>query len=238
MITNTQWKWCYASLLFAAVFAVLCGYASTSIDGMEGGYALAFVSFFLAITGVAVAVLFFHRARVMDSILKGSRVLAHWVYSAEEAEKSAKREYGDYQERNRGLFIIIGGMLVIVALIFIIFLGEGGLITGIFLLGFTVFLFIVSRVVPVIVLKQTLKAPKEAFIAENGIVYEGAVYPFHSFLMKMDGVTLKKESSGIPPVLVFSFIQLTGIILSPYEIAIPVPADQLEKAEEIAHHLG
>ena len=205
---------------------------------MSGGCAIAFVSFFLAITGVAVAVLFVHRARVMDSILKGTRLLAHWSYPADEAEKSAKREYADYQERNRALFIITGGMLIIVALFFIIFLGEGGVITGVFLLAFTVFLFIISRAVPVIVLKKALKAPKEAYIAENGIIYEGAVYPFRSFLMKMDGVTFREGFSGKPPVLVFSFIQLITIILSSYDIVIPVPADQVEKAHEIIRQLG
>lgn len=238
MMENTQWKWCYVSIVFAAIFAVICVYSLTSLDGMEGGYALVLVSFFLAVTGIAVALLFFHRARVMDSILKGTRVLAHWVYSEDESEESAKREYGEYQERNRAMFLVIGGMLVIAALVCIIFLGEGGLITGVFLLAFTGFLFIVSRGVPVIVLKQALKAPKEAYIAENGVIYRGTVYPFHSFLMRMNGVTLKKESSGNPPVIVFSFIQLIWIILSPYDIAIPVPPGQEEKAEEIARFLG
>lgn len=235
---NTQWKWSYVSIFFAAVFAVICIYSLTSLDGMEGGFALAFVSFFLAATGIAVSVLFYHRARVMDSILKGTRLLAHWVYSEDESEENAKREYGEYQERNRAMFLVIGGMLVIAALVCIIFLGEGGLITGIFLLAFTGFLYIVSRGVPVIVLKQAQKAPREAYIAENGLIYRGTVYPFRSFLMRMNGVTLKRGSSGNPPVIVFSFIQLIWIILSPYDIAIPVPPDQEEKADEIARFLG
>jgi hypothetical protein len=238
MMENTQWKWFYAAICFVAIFAITCLYSLTALDGMEGGYALALVSFFLAVTGIAVALLFFHRARVMDSILKGTRALAHWVYSEDESEESARREYADYQERNRGLFLIIGGMLVIFALIFIIFMGEGGLITGLFLLAFTGFLFIVSRGVPIIVLKQAQKAPREAYIAENGAIYRGTVYPFRSFLMRLNGVTLKKGSAGKPSVLAFSFIQLIGIILSPYDIAIPVPADQMEKAEEIARFLG
>jgi hypothetical protein len=238
MMENTQWKWCYTAICFAAIFGVICIVAMTSLDGMEGGYALALVSFFLAVTGIAVALLFFHRARVMDAILKGTRVLAHWVYSEDESEESARREYADYQERNRGLFLIIGGMLVFFALIFIIFMGEGGLITGIFLLGFTGFLYIVSRGVPVIVLKLAQKAPKEAYIAEDGVIYRGTVYPFRSFLMRMNAVALKKGSAEKPSVLVFSFIQLIGIILSPYDLAIPVPADQAEKAEEIAEFLG
>ena len=100
----------------------------------------------------------YNRARVMDSILNGTCLLAHWIYSADEAEQSARREYANYQERNRAMMI---------------FAGEGGFITGAFLLAFMVFLFIVSRVMPAIALKYALHSPREAYIAENGIVYEG-----------------------------------------------------------------
>jgi hypothetical protein len=235
MMENTQWKWCYRSLFLTAIFAIICIYAFSFIDGMSGGYAIAFVSFFFAITGVAVAALFFHRAQVMDSILNSTRLLAHWIYSADEAEQSAKREYANYQERNRGMFLVIGGMLVLVALVMMIFAGEGGFITGLFLLAFTVFLFIVSRVAPVIALKYTLGSPREAYIAENGIVYEGAVYPFQSFLMKMDAATFHKRTGKKPAVLIFSFTQFVGLnIRSPFDIEIPVPEGEEEKACKIA----
>lgn len=192
MTENIQWKWCYRSLFLALVFTIICIYAFNFFDGMSGGYAIAFVSFFLAVTGVAVATLFFRRAKVMDSILNSTRLLAHWVYSADEAEKSARREYASYQERNRAMFLVMGGMLVLVALVMMVFAGEGGFITGVFLLAFTVLLFIVSRVAPKIALKYTLRSSREAYIADNGIIYEGAVYPFQSFLMRLDEAAFHK----------------------------------------------
>ena len=235
MMENTQWKWCYRSLFSTAIFAIICIYAFYFIDGMSGGYAIAFVSFFFAVTGVAVAALFFHRARVMNSILNGTSLLAHWIYSADEAEQSARREYANYQERNQAMFLVIGGMLVLVALVMMIFAGEGGFITGAFLLAFTVFLFIVSRVMPAIALKYALHSPREAYIAENGIVYEGAVYPFHSFLMKMEAATFQKRTGKKPAVLIFSFTQFVGLnIRSPFDIEIPVPEGEEELARKIA----
>jgi len=239
MMENTQWKWCYRSLFSSVIFAIICISAFKFIEGMSGGYAIAFVSFFLAITGVAVAALFFRRAHVMDSILNSTQLLAHWIYSTDEAEQSAMREYADYQKRNRAMFFIIGGMLVVSALIMMIVAGEGGLITGIFLLAVTVFLFIVSRIAPVLALKNALKSPREAYIAENGIIYEGAVYPFHSFLMRMDGITFKKRTGKKPPVLIFSFSQLIGLnILSSFDIEIPVPEGEEENACKIADMRG
>jgi hypothetical protein len=206
---------------------------------MSGGYAIAYVSFVLAIICLAVAALFYHRAKAMESILNSMQLLAHWVYSSEEAEKSAKREYDDYRERNRAMFIIIGGLLVVASFILIIFAGDGGFVIGVFLLAFTVILFIVSRVAPILLLHNALRAPREAYIAENGIIYEGAVYPFRSFLARMDEVKFKKRSGKKPPVLIFSFTQLVGIyIRSSFNIEIPMPEDEEEKAYKIADMLG
>lgn len=235
MIENTQWKWCHRSLFSAVIFTIICISAFEFIDGMSGGYAISFISFTLAITGVAVAALFYSRARVMDSIMNSEHPLAHWIYSSEEVEQSARREYTEYQERNRAMFIIIGGMLAFVALIMMIFAGDEGFITGEFLLAFAILLFIISRVAPMIALKNALAASKEAYIAENGIIYEGAVYPFKSFLMKMEQVAFKEKIGKKPAILVFSFSQIVGLnIASQFEIGIPVPEGEEETALRIA----
>ena len=92
------------------IFAVICIFAFSFIDGMSGGYAIVFVSFFLAITGVAIASLFSHCARVMDSILNGKRLLAHWIYSIDESEQSARHEYADYPKRNHAMFLVISAV--------------------------------------------------------------------------------------------------------------------------------
>jgi hypothetical protein len=92
-------------------FGITCIAALTFIDGMARGYSIAFVSFFIALWGIAVAALFFHRARVMDVILNSNQLLAHWVYHPEMARDSAQREYREFLERNSAMFILIGGML-------------------------------------------------------------------------------------------------------------------------------
>lgn len=155
--------------------------------------------------------------------------------SADEAAQSARREYENYQERNRAMFLVIGGMLVLFALVMMLFAGEGGFITGGFLLAVTVFLFIVSRVAPRTALKYALSSPRDAYIAENGIIYEGAVYPFQSFLMRMDGATFRERTGKMPAMLIFTFTQSVGLsIRSSFDIEIPVPQGGVEKARKIA----
>ena len=174
-VENHEWKRVYTSIIVAIFFGMTCIAALTFIDGMAWGYAIAFVSFFIALWGIAVAALFVHRAWVMDAILNSNQLLAHWVYPPEMVRDSAQREYREFLERNRAMFILIGRMLVVVSLVFIIFIEDGGLINGTFLLVFTVILFIIARITPKLELNRALKAPHEAYIAQNGIIYEGGV---------------------------------------------------------------
>jgi hypothetical protein len=239
MSKNPEWKLAYASVISAVIFALVCFGAFGCMDGMAGGYALAFVAFFLMVSGIAVAGLFFHRALVMDAILTSHQLLAHWTYPAETARQSALREYAEYQDRNHAMFILIGGMLGAVAIFFVLFIEEGGLETGGILIAVAILLFIVSRITPGIQLKRALAAPHEAFIAHNGIIYEGAVYPFRSFMMTMNGVSLQKAGAKNPMMLTFSFTQLVGAyIVRPFDIAIPVPAGEEGTAGGVIHALG
>ena len=239
MTPNTEWKKVAASLIAAGVFTVLCLVSYFFIDGMSGGYAIAFVSFFLAICGFVVALLFIHRARVMDTILADPSPLAHWTYPEETVRANVEREFQDYQERNRAMFFVIGGMLVVVALFFLVFVGDGGPEVGIFLLAFAVFLFAVSRVTPWLEHRRSIAASHDAIITRSGIVYEGSVYPFRSFLVFWDGISLRKADKKDPAALVFSFTQLVGkFIIQPFDVVVPVPPGEEERAGQIVAQLG
>jgi hypothetical protein len=236
---NHEWKRMYVSIIVAVFFAATCFTALTFIDGMAGGYAIALVSLFIAISGIAVAGLFFHRARIMDEILKSNQLLAHWLYPTEIARESAYREHNEYIERNRAMFMLIGGMLLVTALIFILFVEEGGLITGIFLIAFTVVLFIISRITPGLELKRALKTPNEAYIAMNGIIYEGAVYPFQSLMMGLFDISLQKGKDKKKAALIFSFTQLVGLyVIQAFDIVVPIPDGELDAAHGIFRALG
>jgi hypothetical protein len=239
MTPNTEWKKVAASIIAAVVFTVLCLVSVFFIDGMSGGFALAFVSFLLAISSVVVSLLFFTRARAMDTIIADPSPLAHWIYPEEIARANVEREYQEYQERNRVMFIVIGGMLVVVALFFFIFIGDGGPETGLFLLTFAVFLYVISRVTPWLERRRAMGMPHDAVITRDGIIYEGAVYPFRSFLMFWGGVSFRKADKKSPAVLVFSFTQLVGrFIIQPFDVVVPVPPGEEEKAGRAVQELG
>ena len=239
MTPNTEWKKVFLSLIAAAFFFLVCILSFTFIDGMSGGFAIAFVTFFLFICGVVVALLFVTRARTMDSILADPAPLAYWTYPEDTARENVEREYREFRERNRAMFIIIGGMLVVVALFFLIFVEDGGPETALILLAITVLLFVVSRVTPWLEQRRARGASHEAIITREGVVYEGSVYPFRSFLVWWHGVSLREPKKKNPATLVFSFSQLAGrFIIQPFDVAVPVPAGEEERAGRVVQELG
>ena len=239
MTPNTEWKKVYLSVGAALLFFLVCVFSYVTIDGMSGGYALAFIAFFLSVSGIAVALLLVTRARTMDSILADPAPLAYWTYPEDTARENVEREYREFRERNRAMFIIIGGMLVVVALFFLIFVEDGGAGTALILLGVTVLLFVVSRVTPWLEQRRARGAPQEAVITRDGVVYEGSVYPFRSFLVWWHGVSLREPKKKNPAALVFSFSQFAGrFIIQPFEVAVPVPAGEEEKAGRVVQELG
>lgn len=236
---NHEWKWVYISVIGAVFFIFLIGYANEYMSCMDGGCAVMFVSFFLAVTLVAVGLLFLSRARTMDAILEGRDLLAHWTYSQEDSAMSAGREFTEYKEANKAMFIVVGGFFLIAIVLLLIFGGEAGALTSLVLTGVVGIIALVAWGAPRLVYSRALRASPGAFIAGNGIIYREAVYPFRSFLNRLDGVSFRDATRDEPALLIFSFIQIVGLyILRPYEVRIPVPAGEEGRAQEIAQQLG
>ena len=235
MTPNPEWRNAAASIAVAVLFFLFCILSLAVLDGMNGGFALAFVAFFLAVSGVAVALLYVHRARAMDAILNDPAPLARWTIPDDMAATEAGREYQDYRERNRALFLVIGGMLGACALFFLLFAGEDGILTGLVLLGFAVLLILVSRVTPCLAYRRAIRAPREVHISRTGLIWQGKVYPFRSFLVFYGGVSFREGAGGNPALLVFSFTQLAGrFLIQPFEVSVPVPPGEEEHARAIA----
>lgn len=239
MARNPEWANVRRSVIAAGAFAVSGGAAVALVDGMSGGFALGFAAFFLTVSSLAVAVLFVHRARVLDDVLADPEPLARWVYPDAMVQSHVDREYRDFRDRNRALFVLVGAMLLVTALVFVFFVDDGGPLTGAVLIGVAVLVFVVSRATPGIERRRALKAPHESIITRRGIVHEGTVYPFTSFLVVPGGVSLRPADGGQPAALVFAFTQLTGgRIVQEFEVVVPVPPGEEERARWVVTQFG
>lgn len=239
MTPNPEWRNVTVTLIAAVVFFLVCIHSVIGMDGMSGGYALAFVSFFLVVGSVVVALLFVTRARVMDAILTDPSPLAHWQYPEAMMQETREREYREFRWRNAAMFILIGGMLGLVALFFILFIGEGGLETGLVLLVIAGLLFAVSRVTPWLKHRRVESAPREAIFTRRGFIYRGSVYPFRSFLQYYHGLSYHDARRNSPAMIIFSFTQLVcQFIIRPFDIRVPVPPGEEETARQVVRELG
>ena len=207
------------------------------IEGFGGGFALMFISFFLFISSLNIAgIIFYPRAKVFNAVVTDSKLLAHWTYDPALYSRIIEREYEEHKNRNTALLIITDGMLIFLALFFIIFIQDGGFETGLTLLGIAILLFFVAKLAPGFIRDRKEKMPPEAWISTKGLVYEGTVYPYSGFLLGITGVSYLERTE---PVLIFSFHQLTGAkIYETFKITIPVPKGEEEKAKKIPSQLG
>lgn len=224
-------------LLFAGFSLILFYIGLSVIPCFDGGCALMFISIFLFFSSLAVAgIIFYPMSRVFDAVVNDSDLLAHWTYDEAWYSRIIEREYEEHKERNTALLIVIDGMLLICALFFIVFVPEGGIETGIVLLLIAGLMVLISKVTPGLFRRRKARMAAEAWISTKGLIYEGTVYPYSGFLYGFTGVSYRDEKE---PALVFRFYQITGAkIYDPFEITVPVPKGEEEKAKAIPAKLN
>lgn len=217
----------------AGIFIILFLIGLTVIPCFDGGCALMFISIFLMLSSVAVAgFVFYPMSRAYVAVTSDTELLAHWTYDKDWYNKIVSREFEEHKERNKALLIIIDGMLLLFAIFFFLFIPEGGIETGLVLLGVAILLFFVAKLTPGYYRGRKENMPAEAWISRSGLIYEGSVYPYSGFMYGCNGVTYHE---GNEPVLVFEFFQITGArIYDPFEIKVPVPKGEEKKAMDIA----
>jgi hypothetical protein len=223
-------------LICAGISLIIFFIAMYMIPCFDGGCALMLLSIFLFFTSLAVAgLVFYPMSRTFGEVTEDTALLAHWVYDPEWFSRIVQREYDMHKERNAALLIIIDGMLLFFALFFIIFVPEGGVETGIILLGVATVIYIVAKVTPGFFRDRKSGKLPEAWISQNGLIYLESVYPYSGFMYGCTGVSYQE---GREPALVFQFYQITGArIYDPFEITVPVPKGEEEKAKKIAKTL-
>jgi hypothetical protein len=74
------------------------------IKGFDGGFAISAACSLLAIIGIIVMIIYFMRARLLNSILNGRDILAHWTYSSEEWKTYTEKEFKEEKQLKKGLF--------------------------------------------------------------------------------------------------------------------------------------
>jgi len=206
---------------------------------MGSGYALQFVSFFGLIVAVIVVIVYSQRARRLERILSGERLLAHWQYGGEEWRRYAEAEYRTQRGEMLGLLVVVDGMMVVIGLFFALVGGEAGRAVFLGLLGFAILLALGVWLLPYLRYRRDASGTGEAYISPLGIYLNGSLHIWDALTARLESVEVVSSGApGMTSILAVAYSFLTRAGRQTTTVRIPVPAGREHEAHEVAAALG
>lgn len=203
------------------------------MDGLEGGFAIAFVCFFLSVTGLVVIIMYQGRARTLDNILSGSELLIHWTYSPEVWKNYTAVAFRKDIHDKWSLYRLVMVITVVVcffcglvlddawAVMIGTFLGLGGLLAAVILLTTNYDL------------RQNRHHLGEAFISRKGIYLNRQLHIWEGWGGKLESA-VHNETEGLLEV---TYSVPTGAVRSEFTVRVPVPPGENARARIVASEL-
>ncbi len=218
--------------ILSPVFLLLT-FFSFNADIGDAAFALAFLFFILFITAIIVAVIYGKQASKLDRIIAGEGLLAHWTYTTDEWQRYAEKNYQVEKSGRKKLFFIVAGFALLIGIIYLIINREAGL--GVFLMmliviavtGFSAWFASWRNY-------RQNKNTGDAYISKDGIYLNKQIHIWNQLGARLSSMKYIEET---PPMLVFSYVALTGTISQEYTVRVPVPSGQETRAKEILEQL-
>jgi hypothetical protein len=215
----------------------------SSMDMMTGGYALQFVGLFGLIAGLVT--LWFYRARAaaLARLFAGESVLAHWTLDSRQVQKHAAAELAEVSENNRGLFLIMAILFVVIGIPVLVVPSwrdlERGDSIALTIVGcyFAIIPLLGSFAwgMPRLAYRRAVQDGAEVYIGKDSVFVNGALHTWKQPFTDLRRVRFNRQSK--PPALEFDIRTLTrlGVVhFKTYTVRVPVPAGQEEQAENLA----
>ena len=220
-------------LLFVFIFLIFLP-SIIGLDGMDGGFALGFVSFFMVIMSIVVILIYRSRAKQLDSILAGEGRIAVWKYSREEWERFIAIDFEEEKKAKNFLFKLVSVICVIVGIILWIVIQD------------VLIMFISLCIIPVVAIPAFL-APRmrytklknsegKALISEKGVIVGKMFHLWVKLGARLDQVVLVTDEQ--PPILEFHYSMPTRTGRQEEVARVPVPYGQMEEAEQIGNYFA
>lgn len=220
-------------LLFVFIFLIFLP-SIIGLDGMDGGFAISFISVFLVISSLIVILIYRSRAKQLDSILAGEGRIAVWKYSPEEWERFTTIDFVEEKKAKNFLFKLVSVICVIVGIILWIVIQD------------VLIMFISLCIIPVVAIpaflaprmryKKLKNSEGKALISEKGVIVGKMFHLWVKLGARLDQVVLVTDEQ--PPILEFhySMPKRTG---RQVEVArVPVPYGKMEEAEQIGNYFA
>jgi hypothetical protein len=226
---RTVYMW---AVITVAAVAIIFMPGFLGVDGMSGGYAISFVSFFGAIVGVVVVLVYNGLSTRFDAIVGGMDVLARWTYPSELWKKYSDAEYEESVAEVKPLFILTSAMCLIAGVGAVLWDPE----PGIYVLGIMVFTIILMGLAAFLTRRHlhhdNLRNLGEAIISKKAVLLNNRLFYWDYFGSKLEKVELRKDKDY--SVLIFTTWAPTMQFGQSYSLRVPVPPGEEARASEIA----
>jgi hypothetical protein len=200
------------------------------LKGFNGGFAISAVCILLAITGLIVALIYMARAAKLDRILKGTNLLAHWIYSQDEWQQFTNEEYTRQKSSNKGLFIMISVISIIIGIAFFVADRRNGIWVLLSMIGLIGLMALVAWFTAFYNRRENQKRLGEVYITPEAVYINRQLCDFTSLGAKLE----KTELKGDPPRYIeFVYSAPTRTGRQRYDTRVPVPGGKEKEAREL-----
>lgn len=193
------------------------------LDGnpFTGMWALAFLGIFLSLFFFVVALLFGRRAKKMDSLQSGEKLLVHLQMTDEMKKQYATTLRDESGAKNKAVMWVVGVLFVVITIPFLFFLEKDEIGGFILIMGSILFVvFAASKFFPVYYYRKNLKGDGQILIGEKYAYFNGY---FHNWDYPLSGLSkvkaIKEPFHGI--YLAYYYTDLTW--RHTHEIKFPLP---------------
>lgn len=227
--------WGISLLLMLGLFSP----AIVSLFGGEAGdwsYPTVFVCLVFGITAIVVAVQYTKRARLVGRMLKQEKLLAHWVYTAEEWNGYSASEHVEDRREKRNIGLLISIVAIIIGVVLTVLEPKGWLIFVLAVLGIVVVMNGAAWLAVWMRHRRNVKYRGEAFISRDAVYLNRELHMWKGFGAALEEVGLEEGDSRFLLKLVYS---VPNRFQRQYvNVRVPVPGDQTEQARVVVADLG
>jgi membrane protein YdbS with pleckstrin-like domain len=204
------------------------------LDGMDGGFAISFVSVFLVISSLIVILIYRSRAKQLDSILAGDERIAVWKYSPEEWERFTTIDFEEEKKAKNFLFKLVSVICVIVGIL--LWIAVEDVLIMFISLGIIPVVAIPAFLAPRMRYKKLKNSEGKALISEKGVIVGKMFHLWVKLGARLDQVVLVTDEQ--PPILEFHYSMPTRTGRQQEVARVPVPYGQMEEAEQIGNYFS
>lgn len=220
-------------LMFVFIFLIFLP-SIIGLDGMDGGFALGFVSFFMVIMSVVVILIYRSRAKQLDSILAGEGRIAVWKYSPEEWERFTTIDFEEEKKAKNFLFKLVSVICVVVGIL--LWIAVEDVLIMYISLGIIPLVAIPAYLAPRMRYKKLKNSEGKALISEKGVIVGKMFHLWVKLGARLDQVVLVTDEQ--PPILEFHYSMPTRTGRQEEVARVPVPYGKMEEAERIGNYFA